>query len=268
MINFENKVPSYYIEESRDFQLFSRLYNLILGGIKFDVDSILNLYDPNKCNNRVLELLCIKLGFFPKRTYNNDELRGIIKIFPLMMKYKGSLKAFKIALKLSLNLNKLYNPMEILVDNESGIINVFIFTVNELDIDFKLFYDLMDYIKPAGYLIEVSIAKTYEGLEEYNLINNLKIRSDATQSLGLINKNNEGVDSDYYFIDRIEIVNPGEGEIKQGKVISEEGDFKGQYQIDEYTNLDGYDVDGEEVIAHKILKDDTHKILKDDIKED
>lgn len=47
----QNNVPEVYVKESRDFQLLCRLYDCILNGVKFDIDSMLNITDSKSCSN-------------------------------------------------------------------------------------------------------------------------------------------------------------------------------------------------------------------------
>ena len=38
-------MPQIYINESRDFQLISRLYDVLFSGVKYDIDSMVNILD-------------------------------------------------------------------------------------------------------------------------------------------------------------------------------------------------------------------------------
>ena len=57
MFRFENKLPKYMVNESRDFQLMSRLQDSIFMGQRGDIYTITNLNNSNKCKNSVLDLL-------------------------------------------------------------------------------------------------------------------------------------------------------------------------------------------------------------------
>lgn len=102
----ENNVPTVYCNDSRDFQLLARLYTAVVGGVKFDIDTIKNLTSTDDCRNSVLELLATKLGFLTNRDYEDDKLRYILSAFPVMVKNKGSLLAIKQAVNMFL---KIYN---------------------------------------------------------------------------------------------------------------------------------------------------------------
>ena len=97
MFRLQDNTPSVYVNQSRDFQLFCRLYDCINNGVKFDIDTMLNILDPMKINDRMLNLLCTKVGFFPKAQYNSNVLRHIIASFPYAIKHKGTLLGIEIA---------------------------------------------------------------------------------------------------------------------------------------------------------------------------
>ena len=64
----------------------------MVNGVKFDIDTIEYLTDTARCKSSVLALLQSKLGFFTRRTYEDDKLRYVLQSFPVMVKNKGSLK--------------------------------------------------------------------------------------------------------------------------------------------------------------------------------
>lgn len=45
MFRIQDNVPEVYINESRDFQLISRLYDILFSGTKYDIDSMVNVLD-------------------------------------------------------------------------------------------------------------------------------------------------------------------------------------------------------------------------------
>ena len=108
MIKLQENVPQYYVEQSRDFQLFLRVLDCIQNGVKFDIDSMIYLLDPTKVNNRMLSLFCERVGFYPKRELNSNMLRYIISAFPYLMKYKGSKKGIEEAIAVVLKADNVY----------------------------------------------------------------------------------------------------------------------------------------------------------------
>ena len=90
IIRLQEKIPEVYTNTSRDFQLLTRLYDLIINGFKYDTDNILNTINTDKCDNRLIQLLQTKLGFFSDKYITDDDLRLILKVFPTIVKNKGS----------------------------------------------------------------------------------------------------------------------------------------------------------------------------------
>ena len=161
MFRLQEHTPETYVNESRDFQLFCRVYDCVNNGVKFDIDTMLNIYDPYKANERVLDLLCTWVGFYPRVTLNNDALRHILASFPYMMKYKGTKRSIEMAVNTVLKINNVLTDYYILIDNVStheGIketnYEVKIVFVDEL-YDLTSLNELLRYILPLGYSYQV-----------------------------------------------------------------------------------------------------------------
>ena len=90
MFRIQDNVPQIYINESRDFQLISRLYDLMYSGVKYDIDSMVNILDATLIQDNLLELMCSKVGFFPRIKIDSDVLKYIIASFPYIIKNKGN----------------------------------------------------------------------------------------------------------------------------------------------------------------------------------
>ena len=93
LIRLQNKVPNIYVDESRDFQLLCRLYDIILNGIKYDTDGVARLTNTRDCKSNILQLLQTKLGFFSSYTFTDDMLRTILSTFATLVKSKGTKEA-------------------------------------------------------------------------------------------------------------------------------------------------------------------------------
>lgn len=160
MLRLENNTPSIYCQKSRDFQLFCRLYDVVNNGVKFDIDSIININDPNLISDRLIELLCAKVGFFPKHIYNTNLLRGIIQAFPYMIKNKGSLKGIEIAIQTIIKFEATDTQYSISVDTRTeGNIDIYLTAAieNTLALD-----DILSYVLPIGYTYSVGQYTPYE----------------------------------------------------------------------------------------------------------
>lgn len=90
MFRVQDNVPEIYINESRDFQLVSRLYDLLFSGVKYDIDTMVNVLDATLAKDSVLQLMCTKIGFFPRIEMDANVLKYIIASFPYIIKNKGS----------------------------------------------------------------------------------------------------------------------------------------------------------------------------------
>ena len=90
MFRVQDNVPEIYINESRDFQLVSRLYDLLFSGVKYDIDTMVNVLDATLAKDSVLQLMCTKIGFFPRIEIDANVLKYIIASFPYIIKNKGN----------------------------------------------------------------------------------------------------------------------------------------------------------------------------------
>lgn len=113
IINVQEMTPQIYTEESRDFQLLSRLYDCVFNGMKFDTDSIVELIDTQQCRTSILQLLQTKLGFFTEKKIDDEKLRKVLECFPILVKNKGSLKAIKETLYLFLRMYSVSSDVEV-----------------------------------------------------------------------------------------------------------------------------------------------------------
>ena len=90
MIRTQNKVPDYYIEKSRDFQVFCRILDFLFNSTKYNSESILKLTDTERAKNTVLPLIGDKFGIYDKDAYS---MREMLDALPCALQNKGSLHA-------------------------------------------------------------------------------------------------------------------------------------------------------------------------------
>ena len=57
LFRIQDKTPEVYTSTSRDFQLIGRLYDCIINGVKFDIDSILDIINTDFIDSKLLKLL-------------------------------------------------------------------------------------------------------------------------------------------------------------------------------------------------------------------
>ena len=106
MFRVENNVPDIYVNESRDFQLIARLYDLAIQSSRFSIDSLVYASDTMKCNEQLLPLLATKLGIFDNLKLTDLQYRQILSAFPYIIRYKGSPTAIQLVLRL---FGRMYN---------------------------------------------------------------------------------------------------------------------------------------------------------------
>lgn len=169
MFRVQDNIPEVYINESRDFQILARLYDTLFSGVRYDIDTLVNLLDATQIKDRMLELLCTKVGFFPRIDIDANILKYIVASFPYIIKNKGNRMGIEAAvnaiLKSEYSSNIDIAPRIIINNKESNEVyqpyTVYIFT--RLTIFNKEALDeVMRYVLPAGY--------TYQ-LLDYDVLN-------------------------------------------------------------------------------------------------
>ena len=156
MFRLQNNVPEVYVEESRDFQLFCRLYDLIFGGVKHSIDSLEKSTSTKECDVTLLELLKTKLGLFTTTIVDNEDLRNVLQIFPTVSRHKGTKQAIDYILTFYSRMNTSvgtisYNVSKLTTDYTLELI----FSSNVGDI--SLLLELLACILPTGYNIEYTV---------------------------------------------------------------------------------------------------------------
>ena len=168
LFRIQENVPDVYVNESRDFQLLCNLFDCVQGGVKFDIDSIRDITDTNLCNERVLNFLQTKLGFFTNIHMTSEQQRIILKAFPYLIKKKGSKTGIIQAIQVFLKTQGVTGDIKIEVTNkvkEKNNINELL-KINNLYIveiaistkllDISILKEILKYIIPAGYIVKYS----------------------------------------------------------------------------------------------------------------
>lgn len=159
MFRTQNNVPENYINESRDFQLLCRLYDINYNALKYNIDGILNLNDPFKINDRFLPLLATKVGFITDKTIEPELMRYILSSFNIALKYKGSIKGVKTAIATILRYeNKDIQNIYIDISYEDGVLSI---NLNEEIDNREALDEYLKYILPTGctYSLTVTLGK-------------------------------------------------------------------------------------------------------------
>lgn len=106
MIRYQEMVPDYYIEKSRDFQVLCRLYDFTLNATKYNIDSMRTITDTRAAKDTVLPLIGDKFGIYDREAYSN---RFLLEALPIALKYKGSLKAVNILINAFLDSQEIFD---------------------------------------------------------------------------------------------------------------------------------------------------------------
>ena len=162
MFRLQNNVPSTYIEQSRDFQLFCRLYDCINNGVQFDISTITDILDPIKVNDRVVKLLATRVGFITDIDIDNTVLRYILSAYPYIIKNKGTRKGIETAVNAILHAEHSIKAATVEIvnkpaedSNQIGY-SVNIYTPIILSSKTKkALNELLKYILPVGYIFDI-----------------------------------------------------------------------------------------------------------------
>lgn len=152
MFRLQNNTPEVYVNESRDFQLFCRLYDTINNGVRFDSNTITNILNPLLINDRMLDLLATKMGFFTRENIPDNVLRVILNSFPYAVKNKGSIRGIKYAVCSILKLEGTFEEPEVIIDNTTYTVQIYtsVKITNK-----KALIEYLKYIIPIGYTLTI-----------------------------------------------------------------------------------------------------------------
>lgn len=157
--------PEYYLQQSRDFQYLTRLMDIWFRGFKFDADMILKMADPLSCPDKYLQALREKIGFYPRKHIENEDLRIILKAFPWMYKYKGSRKAIDMAVRIGLMLNGIdVNASQLRIT----INNMEVEVSTRQKIDETAIREMFRHIAPVGYALVFVIQEQQSTFSDVN----------------------------------------------------------------------------------------------------
>lgn len=170
MIKLQNYTPEIYYKESRDFQLLGRLYDLVLNSIKTEADLLYYLPLSTNSDEKLLELLALTLGFKPKHQYNAKHLKAVCSVFAELMKYKGSIKALKIACEALFNAMDISQALDYDFTKGKDNAELNLYIAQEFG-DITILNDLLTYILPAGM--------------SCNIIREFHLLTDSQTNIGL-----------------------------------------------------------------------------------
>lgn len=153
MIKTQKLTPEVYYKESRDFQFFGRLYDVLFNYLKTETDLIRSFPLNNTQNTIFAELILKTLGFRNLREYQLDQLLAVAKSWIRIIKNKGSLEAVHDVVRLILRTENLDRKYEVYVE-DSFFDNVPTIVIRIKDLisseETSLLEEMLNYILPIG----------------------------------------------------------------------------------------------------------------------
>jgi hypothetical protein len=126
MFKTENNVPPVYVEESRDFQLFCKLLDLVVNSVRYESTSI-NHMSVDCIDDKLLTLLLSRYGI--KVTYeHNDYFRTLVGCINEVVRYKGSRYSIDCLINAFLRIYNLSGGYKVDINKQEGIINIHLAT--------------------------------------------------------------------------------------------------------------------------------------------
>lgn len=152
MIRTKNLTPEVYYKRSRDFQFLGRVYDIVFNYIKTTSDLVKeSVLNPNT-DDRLIDLICLTLGFKQMHNYNIRQLRAVCSVFMLAIRNKGSLKAIELAVYSILHAENISKEPSVQYDYSKNELSIYV--PSELT-DITLLTDVLDYIIPAGVSVNI-----------------------------------------------------------------------------------------------------------------
>lgn len=164
MIESRKLVPVHY-GNSRDFQVFLKLVDLIANATDADTKHFMSLISPMLCKARMLPLLSNYVGY----TYDYAETvklnRLITKNWATLLRNRGSLTGFSMALALALSqveVSELSSALDLFNVDFSSEVNKYGQQIDTVQIylHYKGYvskmYDLLEAVRPAGVKIDIT----------------------------------------------------------------------------------------------------------------
>ena len=196
MFRVENNVPEVYVTQSRDFQLFSRLYDLVFQSSRFSIDSLEQVSDTMRCNDSLLPLIATKVGFFTESNFTTKSDRQVLAAFPYIIRYKGSLEGIhRVANLFERIMNTSVYVDASSVTTESKVSIVF----DNYAPDATLLFSLLEYIRPTGLLIDYVVTSSMSISSSYTVTDNVSVTKRDAPYNELVQTSSENINSDVGF---------------------------------------------------------------------
>lgn len=186
MIKLQDYTPEIYYKESRDFQFIGRLFDIVLNAVKTDADTIYNIPISDNSDDKLIDLMAMTLGFQAKHHYSGKQIRAICKVFPEILRKKGSIEAVLIACNAIFAAEGLEQKTQYdFTGDKVKTLNLYI--PQEFK-DIVLLNDVLTYVLPAGMscniVRELRSTKETKTALDFSSVFSLYSEGDATDGSG------------------------------------------------------------------------------------
>lgn len=157
MLRYDEMVPDVYVQQSRDFQVLTRLFTIGLSNSKYFADKLKFQNSPKYIEDTLLILLQEKVGFYTSKNFSANELRNLLEVFYSLVRNKGSLSSIEQAIRLFFQIQNLNTNAYININNKNTTIDSYTIQIGiDSSIrDITLLTEILKYIIPTGYIISI-----------------------------------------------------------------------------------------------------------------
>lgn len=167
----ENNVPQVYVEQSRDFQLFCRLLDVVVNSVRYDTTAI-NHISVDCIDDRLVYLMLSRMGIKIEHE-NTDYYRALLSVYAKATRYKGSLASINYIINAFLRLSNLSGNFTLEVDKQRQVIKLHLNTqtLNQQISSYLL--NTLQYFIGTTYTVEIDYVVNHP--VSYKLYNEHKV---------------------------------------------------------------------------------------------
>jgi hypothetical protein len=174
-----------------DFKVFEGMWKIVSGSVKADIDNITNLKDWEYCPDHILHLLAGSIGcpYFNETSIRAN--RYIIKNWWTLMKQKGTISSFILAVQLALlayfesegAISEIAdNSVDIISDPVTGITYIRVSYESNADTALqakqqKWINKLLEYVRPAGSFVTLIPSTFVSAFLSTDISHDIKVES-------------------------------------------------------------------------------------------
>lgn len=147
MIRTRELVPDVYYNKSRDFQVLGRTFDVIFNYLKNTSSNVFNFTNGEYLDEKLVDLMCLTLGFKQLHSYNIEQLSALCSIFQLAIRNKGNINGIEMILNMLLRVEGISKDCTVVYKYDTYTLVVYIPIGLK---DLTLFYDILSYLLPAG----------------------------------------------------------------------------------------------------------------------